>query len=164
VKRPDLERASFIDVAEPVAVMIFANEPTPRASTDLRKLSAPDLELVFAPVPFIDHGPVKPAGHGLTIGAVGLQPRSRGEITLRSPDTLEAPRIQPNYLSEGSGKDLRVLVEGHEARALALRHGFELAVAGGLQVAPRDANAGLGQAARRSPAATAPARRGSGPA
>jgi choline dehydrogenase len=76
------------------------------------ELSAPDLELVFAPVPFIDHGLVKPTGHGLTIGAVGLQPRSRGEITLRSPDTLEAPRIQPNYLSEGSGEDLRVLVEG----------------------------------------------------
>ena len=76
------------------------------------ELSAPDLELVFAPVPFIDHGLVKPAGHGLTIGAVGLQPRSRGEITLGSPDTLEAPRIQPNYLSEGSGEDLRVLVDG----------------------------------------------------
>src|SRR5262249_40276416 len=41
-------------------------------------LPAPDLELIFAPVPFIDHGLVKPSGHGITIGAVLLQPRSLG--------------------------------------------------------------------------------------
>src|SRR4029434_10945544 len=93
-------------------------------------LSGRDLEFVFAPVPFIDHGLVKPAGHGLTIGAVGLQPRSRGEITLRSPDTHEAPRIQPNYLSENSGEDLRVLVEGMKlARRLFDMPAFERFVA-----------------------------------
>jgi choline dehydrogenase len=73
---------------------------------------APDLELVFAPVPFIDHGLVPPPGHGLTIGAVALQPRSHGAITLRSSDPLQAPRIQPNYLSDDTGEDLHVLVEG----------------------------------------------------
>ena len=75
-------------------------------------LLAPDLEIVFAPVPFIDHGLAPPPGHGLTIGAVALQPRSVGEVTLRAADPFVAPNIQPNYLSDDTGEDLRVLVEG----------------------------------------------------
>jgi choline dehydrogenase len=75
-------------------------------------LPAVDLEIVFAPVPFIDHGLAPPPGHGLTIGAVALQPRSVGTITLRSADPSQAPCIQPNYLSDENGDDLRVLVEG----------------------------------------------------
>jgi choline dehydrogenase-like flavoprotein len=75
-------------------------------------LPAPDLELIFAPVPFIDHGLVKPAGHGLTLAAILLQPASRGEIGLRSADPFAAPLIQPHYLSDPGGADLRVLREG----------------------------------------------------
>lgn len=41
-------------------------------------LPGPDLELIFAPVPSIDHGLVRPAGHGFTIGVIALQPRSVG--------------------------------------------------------------------------------------
>ena len=76
------------------------------------ELDAPDLELIFAPVPFIDHGLAPPPGHGITIGSVGVTPRSVGELTLRSEDPLAAPRIEPNYLSDPDGEDLRVLVEG----------------------------------------------------
>src|SRR5262249_2225383 len=76
------------------------------------ELDAPGPELVFAPVPFVDHGLVKPAGHGLTIGAVVLQPKSVGFLELSSPDPRERPRIQPNYLSDKGGEDLRVLVDG----------------------------------------------------
>ncbi len=76
------------------------------------ELDAPDLELVLAPVPFINHGLAPPPGHGITIGSVAVTPRSVGELTLRSADPFTAPRIEPNYLSDPGGEDLRVLVEG----------------------------------------------------
>ena len=75
-------------------------------------LPAPDLELIFAPVAFIDHGLVKESRHCLSTGVVLLQPRSRGEVTLRSADPLAAPAIDPRYLSDSEGHDLRVLVCG----------------------------------------------------
>ena len=75
-------------------------------------LPAPDLELVFAPVTFLDHGLEAPTGHGLTIGAVALQPQSVGTLTLESADPSSPPRIDPAYLSDDAGEDLRVLVEG----------------------------------------------------
>ena len=76
------------------------------------ELDAPDLELVFAPVAFIEHGLNPLKDHGITIGAVALTPRSTGELTLRSADPFAAPRIEPNYLSDAGGEDLRVLIEG----------------------------------------------------
>jgi choline dehydrogenase len=75
-------------------------------------LSAPDLELVFAPVTFVDHGLQPVTGHGLTIGAVALQPQSVGTLTLESADASSPPRIDPAYLSDDANEDLRVLVEG----------------------------------------------------
>jgi choline dehydrogenase len=87
-------------------------------------LPAPDLEIVFAPVYFLDHGFGNPAGHGFTFGVVLLTPQSRGRITLRSSDPLEPPVIQPNYLS--SEADLPVLVEGVKlARRLAHTRAFD---------------------------------------
>jgi choline dehydrogenase len=72
--------------------------------------SAPDCELLFAPVPYIDHGLGPPQGHGLSIGAVLLRPASRGRITLQSADPSGAPRIEPRYLSDPDGADLAVLL------------------------------------------------------
>jgi len=96
-------------------------------------VAAPDLELIFAPVPFMEHGLVKPPGHGLTIGLVLLQPRSRGVVELESPDPLAPPRIRPGYLSDPDGEDLGTLVEGlrlarrvFRAPALARYVGAEL--------------------------------------
>ncbi len=82
---------------------------------------APDLELLFAPAPFVDHGLSAPPGHGLSIGAVLQQPRSQGAVTLRSADPLEAPRIDPAYLSDPGGRDLRLLVEGLKLAREVLR-------------------------------------------
>ena len=80
-------------------------------------LRTPDLELIFAPVPFMDHGQTEPPGHGLTIGAILLQPESRGTIAATSPDAAQAPHIEPNYLSDS--RDLDRLVNGVEqAQAL----------------------------------------------
>lgn len=76
------------------------------------ELREPDVELIFAPVPFIDHGLVKPPGHGISLGVVLLQPESRGRVTLRSDDVNDKPRIDPAYLSDPAQSDLRALVAG----------------------------------------------------
>jgi choline dehydrogenase len=70
----------------------------------------PDLQLHFVPAQLDDHGRNRLPGHGFTVHACVLRPRSRGEITLRSPSPGEPPRIQAGYLS-GAG-DLEALLEG----------------------------------------------------
>jgi choline dehydrogenase len=72
---------------------------------------APDLELIWAPVPFIDHGQVTPDGHGLTVGVALLQPQSRGRITL-GPSDAATPHIDPGYLTDPGGRDLATMVTG----------------------------------------------------
>ncbi|MGW2214247.1 GMC family oxidoreductase [Nonomuraea sp. NPDC001684] len=67
---------------------------------------APDIELVFAPGPFVDHGLTPPTGHGLTVGVVLLQPQSRGRVGLSGRDVL----IDPGYLSAEA--DVKRLVAG----------------------------------------------------
>ncbi|MCK2217792.1 GMC family oxidoreductase N-terminal domain-containing protein [Actinomadura sp. ATCC 31491] len=67
---------------------------------------APDIELIFAPGPFVDHGLTPPTGHGLTVGVVLLQPESRGRIGLNGRD----PLIDPAYLSAEA--DVKRLVAG----------------------------------------------------
>jgi choline dehydrogenase len=73
-------------------------------------LAGPDIELIFAPVPFLDHGFTTPPGHGFTLGVILLQPASLGAVRLASPDPAVAPEIDPNYLSDPD--DLRRLVAG----------------------------------------------------
>ncbi len=76
------------------------------------ELAHPDLELIFAPVPYLDHGDTEPWAHGYTIGVVLLQPASRGTIRLASSDPDAHPIIDPNYLAESD--DLSVCVTGIE--------------------------------------------------
>ncbi|WP_067491623.1 GMC family oxidoreductase [Actinomadura hibisca] len=71
---------------------------------------APDLELIFAPVPYVAHGLVPPTEHGLTVGVILLRPESSGRIRLASADPAAAPLIDPGYLT-GEG-DLRRLLTG----------------------------------------------------
>lgn len=73
-------------------------------------LAAPDLQLIFGPAFYLDHGFTRPPGYGFTLGPTLIRPESRGHIRLRSGDALSAPEIQPNYLSAQG--DLRLLVEG----------------------------------------------------
>jgi choline dehydrogenase-like flavoprotein len=76
-------------------------------------LDAPDLELMFGPVLWIDPDDVAmPSEHGVTVAPVVLRPRSRGTVELRSPDPFEQPAIRLNVLSDPDGEDLRVLREG----------------------------------------------------
>ncbi len=69
-----------------------------------------DIQFLFAPVFYIDHGFGNPKGHGFTIGPTLLSPGSRGRLSLRSADPAEAPVIDPRYLSDPA--DVRPLVEG----------------------------------------------------
>jgi choline dehydrogenase len=77
-------------------------------------LPAPDLELIFAPALFQNEGLTPQPGHGFTILAVALQPHSVGSLRLRSADPLAKPEIDPSYLTDPAGNDLRVLTAGLE--------------------------------------------------
>jgi choline dehydrogenase len=87
-------------------------------------LPAPDIQVAFVPVDAIDHGLVRLKGHSFTIGLTELRPQSRGQVTLRSPNPLEPPAIQPGYLTGKS--ELQTLVEGMGlCRKVAQAHAFD---------------------------------------
>ncbi|MDI3389965.1 GMC family oxidoreductase N-terminal domain-containing protein [Streptomyces sp. B-S-A8] len=69
---------------------------------------APDLELIWAPIPFTDHGTA--VRQGLTLGVILLQPQSRGRITLDAAAPTAAPLIDPGYFT--AEEDLRVFLSG----------------------------------------------------
>ena len=69
----------------------------------------PNIELVFAPVFYMDNGFANPDLHGFSIGIALQKPESSGYIKLKSKDPLAAPAIQPNYLT--SEKDMAACVE-----------------------------------------------------
>jgi choline dehydrogenase len=75
-----------------------------------RDADAPDLELIFGPVLYVEEGLVPPPAHGFSIASVCLQPRSRGSVRLRSADPLAAPEIDPGFLNDPA--DAEVLIEG----------------------------------------------------
>jgi choline dehydrogenase len=77
--------------------------------------SVPEIELLFAPVMFVEEGLAEPPGHGMTIAAIVLAPHSRGRIELASRDPRTPPRIHANYLSDAEGHDLRLLMDGTRA-------------------------------------------------
>ncbi|MEV8636973.1 GMC family oxidoreductase N-terminal domain-containing protein [Streptosporangium sp. NPDC051023] len=67
---------------------------------------APDIELIFAPGPFIDHGLTPPPGHGLSIASILLRPESRGRVFLEGRDVA----IDPAYLTAEA--DIRRQIAG----------------------------------------------------
>jgi choline dehydrogenase len=75
-------------------------------------LTAPDLELLLAPVLFEEEGLKPPSEHGLTLAVVLLQPRSAGTVLLRSADPRDAPAIDPRYLTDTDGQDAATLLRG----------------------------------------------------
>lgn len=60
----------------------------------------PDIQLHFVPAQLDDHGRNRLPGHGYTVHACYLRPKSRGHIRLRSADPEQAPAIDPRYLSK----------------------------------------------------------------
>lgn len=60
----------------------------------------PDFQFVFQPwKPPAPHLPV-PIGHGYGVSPVLLYPKSRGRVSLESPDPFADPRIDPKLLSD----------------------------------------------------------------
>lgn len=76
------------------------------------ELDAPDLELIWAPVAYADEGLHGIPEHGLTLGPILLQPRSRGTVSLTSADPWAHPRIDPRYLSDDDGADRETMLAG----------------------------------------------------
>jgi choline dehydrogenase len=76
------------------------------------QLAAPDLELVFAPVLFEEEGLKQPTEDGLTLAVVLLRPKSSGAVMVRSSNPLDPPAIDPRYLTDPGGDDVRALLDG----------------------------------------------------
>jgi choline dehydrogenase-like flavoprotein len=75
-------------------------------------LGAPDIEIIFLPVLWLNEGLTPPHEHGFTLASMLLQPRSRGHVTLRSRNPFDAPVIWANHFSDPDGHDLTTTVEG----------------------------------------------------
>ena len=75
-------------------------------------LGAPDIEIIFLPVLWLNEGLTPPHEHGFTLASMLLQPRSRGHVTLRSRNPLDAPVIWANHFSDPDEHDLTTTVEG----------------------------------------------------
>ena len=86
----------------------------------------PDLQLHLAPAYFSNHGFEEFDGHAYTMGPVLVEPRARGELTLRSADPLAKPRLVGNHLSDDA--DVAAMLAG-------MRLARELAAAGPLAAA-----------------------------
>jgi choline dehydrogenase-like flavoprotein len=70
----------------------------------------PNLQFHFIPAYLHDHGRRLSLGYGLTLHVCDLLPKSRGRISLASPDPMAAPKIAANYLSHPD--DLPTLLAG----------------------------------------------------
>ncbi|MFZ1392584.1 MAG: choline dehydrogenase [Dokdonella sp.] len=70
-----------------------------------------DLQFHFVPAMLDDHGRNKLEGHGYTLHACMLHPKSRGSLRLKSNDPQQPIAIHANYLSDVDGYDLKMLVE-----------------------------------------------------
>jgi len=91
----------------------------------------PDVQFHIGPSYFKSHGFETTTQHTFSFLPTVLRPRSRGTITLRSSNPLDAPRIHANYF--GDPGEINLMVEGVKlarqiagARALTKFRGREL--------------------------------------
>ncbi len=96
-------------------------------------LDRPDVQFVFQPAARPRPGFPLPIGHGFAVSPVSLYPKSRGRVTLSSPDPHAPPLIDPALLSVA--EDIQPLV-----RAIRLSRKIlsapQFAPYGGTEVAP----------------------------
>ncbi|RUL73115.1 GMC family oxidoreductase [Dyella choica] len=78
-----------------------------RLATDARC----DIQFHFVPALLDDHGRHRLPGHGYTLHACYLHPRSRGSLRLRSADPSTPIAIHAGYLSDPEGHDLARMIE-----------------------------------------------------
>ncbi len=94
-------------------------------------LAVPDLQLHFVVSIAEDHARRLHGAHGYSCHVCLLRPRSRGRVSLRNPNALEAPDIDPAFFSHPM--DLEDMVRGYkvtrrlmDAPALASRRQADL--------------------------------------
>ncbi|MET0296963.1 MAG: GMC oxidoreductase, partial [Microbacterium sp.] len=85
---------------------------TPVADRTGAPAGLPDIEIIFAPVPYVGEGLIPTPGEGITVGAILLRPHSRGTIRLASADPYDKPLIDPAYLSDAEGIDEATMLAG----------------------------------------------------
>jgi choline dehydrogenase-like flavoprotein len=73
----------------------------------------PDLQLHFVIGKLINHGRTTAWGHGYSCHVCLLRPKSRGQLTLASNDPLQAPLIDPAFLTHRD--DMERMVQGFKA-------------------------------------------------
>lgn len=67
--------------------------------------TAPDIELIFAPLQWKNQGLEPPQLDAFSIAAAVVAPQSRGQLRLRSADPLDAPLIDFGLLGDAQGRD-----------------------------------------------------------
>jgi choline dehydrogenase len=87
-------------------------------------LNVPDIQLLFGPAYYRGHGLVRRKENCFGFGPTLITPESRGTISLRSANPLDAPAIRANYLSTDA--DMRTMIEGVRlARRIANTRAFD---------------------------------------
>jgi choline dehydrogenase-like flavoprotein len=71
---------------------------------------APDIQLHFLPVALEDHGRTKVKAHGFSCHACVLRPESHGTVRLASNQAVDAPLIDPAFLTDD--RDMATLKAG----------------------------------------------------
>ncbi|MEU9886935.1 GMC family oxidoreductase N-terminal domain-containing protein [Sphaerisporangium sp. NPDC051011] len=89
---------------------------------------SPDIQLHFLPAYVVwkdgSHSAERIPGHGVTLLACNVRPRSRGSVTLVSKDPSVLPAVDPNYLADPYDRD--VAVEGfHRMREVFAAPAFD---------------------------------------
>ncbi|WP_174247912.1 choline dehydrogenase [Bradyrhizobium sp. S69] len=74
------------------------------------ELGVPDIQLHFGMAMVDDHGRKRHWGSGFSCHVCLLRPKSRGSVTLKNADPMQAPLIDPNFLGEVD--DLEAMVAG----------------------------------------------------
>ena len=128
VARTDGEIRTLLDAERPSQLLALFARRTGMLTSNVAEAAAfgrgrpgassIDLQWLFAPVMFLEHGFTAPPAHGVSVGTVLLTPQSEGEVMIRSPKAAVAPAIDPRYLSDPDGADLATLVDGVD-KALA---------------------------------------------
>ncbi|MDB5603654.1 MAG: glucose-methanol-choline oxidoreductase [Bradyrhizobium sp.] len=75
-------------------------------------LAVPDIQLHFGMAMVDDHGRKRHWGSGFSCHVCLLRPKSRGSVSLKNADPLQAPLIDPNFLGELD--DLEAMVAGYK--------------------------------------------------
>jgi len=91
----------------PLASNVFESTAFIRSAAGLDR---PDIQIAFQPARRNPDAFPLPKGHGFALSVVNLYPRSRGRITLTSPDVRAAPRVDAGLFSEPA--DLAPMLRG----------------------------------------------------